>query len=102
MQVLDDLTPIRTHIDDHAIAGLGDAQLLGRIRHELEEMVAFAVLPLIEIIERLDVLARNHKHMLRSLRICVAEREEGIAFEHDVAGYVSAGNSTEDAVVHGS
>ena len=95
------LAPIRTDIGEDPIAAVFDAQTLGDEDDELQERVTFATLPAIEIVERDDVLSRNHQHVLRGLGVHVSKSHETRVLQDDIAGNNSAGDATEYAVIHG-
>ena len=56
MHVLDFLPGVRAHVGEDSVATIGDARLLGDPDDEREEVVPFAVLPQIEVVQgRRDV-----------------------------------------------
>ena len=101
MEVLYLLAPIRANVRKHPVAGLANAELLGRADYELEKGMTLAGLPAIQIVERSDVLARHHQHVLSSLWVDVAKSNEGIILRDNLAGNGPTGNPTEYAVFHG-
>lgn len=74
MEMLYFLAAIGSHVHHCTVARLIDAEQPPHAGDEAKEGLSFAVIPLIDVGERRDVLARDHQNMLRSLRIDVAKR----------------------------
>jgi hypothetical protein len=76
MQMLYFLASMGAHVGKHPIATLLDAHLLGDPHHELQQGMALATLPEIELVERGDVVSRHNQDVLGSFGVEVAKGDE--------------------------
>ncbi len=99
--MLDFLATVRAHVGESPVAALSDAQLRSHLDDELQKQVTGVSRPALQIVERGDVLARDHQDVLCGLGVDITESDEAGVFEHDITGDVPPGDPTENAVVHG-
>ena len=81
MHVVNGLARVSAGIEDHTVSGIGDAfshcHLMGLGRDLGEQSLVGGQGGQVAV-----VIARNHQHMNRRLRIYVAECERASAFQH--------------------
>lgn len=100
MEVGHFLTSVGAHVCERPIAALVDTQERGHTGDELQQGLALARLPLVDVVEGDDVLPRYHQYVLGSFGIDIAECDEEVVFENDIAGYDAACYPTKNTVVH--
>jgi len=97
MNVKNGLTRIGIGVHDDAIATLGDTLGLRQLRRH--QMHSPDDLGRSNVIERVDVLPRNHQNVNRRLWIDVAERNAVFVLAHDRRGNLFLDDATEEAVI---
>ena len=76
MHVLDFLPGVRAYVGEDSITRVDYARLAGNIDDEPKEVVAFAMLPQSEFVERRKMLPGDDEYVLGSLRIDISKRYE--------------------------
>src|SRR5215472_13830456 len=94
VHVVDGLASVAAGVEDHAIAGVGDAfrdRYLVCLRRDLREQARVSG----DGSQVAVVFPRNHQYMNRRLRIYVAECERARAFAHHGGGNLTGRDSAE-------
>jgi len=78
MHVQDFLPGIGTHVREYSVAAIGDARLFGRSDDESQQVVPFALLPEVKVVERQEVLAGHNEQVLRSFGVHISKGDETI------------------------
>ena len=97
VNVIDALPGIGAAIYDRAITGIGNTQLGGNFARRKHELAQQRRMIGIQLVQRCNVLARNHQHVHRRARIDVVKRKNIIIFIRDARGNATARDATEQA-----
>ncbi len=98
MEMRDGLTGIRTGVCQHTIAGFADAFTLGNLDGKLEELSRQRPIIRAELVERLDMAARNNQDMCRRLGMDVAKRHGVVRLGYELRSELSPDNFAKDAM----
>lgn len=102
MQVRNALLRVRAVIHDAPIAALGYALLFGNVCRSTRDPTDEPLISLGQTGKVDNMLAWNHQHMHRRLRIDVAERNHVSVLEHDVSLDLTLSDLAKEAVGHRS
>src|SRR5579864_99856 len=100
MQVVHGLTAALTRVDDEAEARLVDALVLRDRLRDVEQASPQRVLGRRQLGHRFDVLAWEHEHMDRCLRVDVADGQHLVVLADKRGRLFVCRNGAEDAIVH--
>ena len=101
MQMLHGLTAFLARVRHDAEALLGNAELLGKLRDDIDVDVLVERLGIfLECQQALDVLLRNHENVLRCLRLQVTERHDHVIFIDQFGRDLLLCNLAKDTICH--
>jgi hypothetical protein len=98
MEMKDRLAGIRTGVCQHTIAGFADAFPLGNLDGKLEELTGQGPIIRAELVERLDMAARNHQDVGWRLRMEVAKRHGVRRLGNEFRSKLTPDNLAKDAI----
>jgi hypothetical protein len=102
MQVRNALLRVRAVIHNASIAALGYTLLFGNMCRSPSDLADDPLIPFGQTGKVDNMLAWNHQHVHRRLRIDVAERNHISVLEHDISLDITLSDLAKEAVGHGS